>query len=126
MVTDPIADMVARIKNGQSARRTTVALPYSKVKHAVAKILKEKGYLDGIDVKKSKTKGELVLTLGDQRIINLRRISKPGRRLYSPAKKLPRPMGGAGVLIISTSKGIMSDREARRIGVGGEMICEVY
>jgi len=126
MVTDPIADMVARIKNGQSARRTTVALPYSKVKHAVAKILKEKGYLDGIDVKKSKTKGELVLTLGDQRIINLRRISKPGRRLYSPAKKLPRPMGGAGVLIISTSKGIMSDREARKIGVGGEMICEVY
>ena len=126
MVTDPIADMVARIKNGQSARRSVVALPYSKVKHAVAKILKEKGYLDGIDVKKSKTKGELVLTLGDQRIINLRRISKPGRRLYSPAKKLPRPMGGAGVLIISTSKGIMSDREARRIGVGGEMICEVY
>jgi len=126
MVTDPIADMVARIKNGQSARRSVVALPYSKVKHAVAKILKEKGYLDGIDVKKSKTKGELVLTLGDQRIINLRRISKPGRRLYSPAKKLPRPMGGAGVLIISTSKGIMSDREARKIGVGGEMICEVY
>ena len=126
MVTDPIADMVARIKNGQSARRTTVALPYSKTKHAVAKILKDKGYIEKVDVKKSKTKGELVLTLGDQRIINLRRISKPGRRLYSPAKKLPRPMGGAGVLIISTSKGIMSDREARKIGVGGEMICEVY
>jgi len=126
MVTDPIADMIAQIKNGQSARRTTVALPYSKVKHAVAKILKDRGYIEKVDVKKSKTKGELVLTLGEARIISLRRISKPGRRLYSPAKKLPRPMGGAGVLIVSTSKGIISDREARKIGVGGEMICEVY
>ena len=126
MVTDPIADMITRIKNGQSARRSTLTLPYSKIKFTVAKILAERGYIARAGVKKSKTKADLVIDLGDQRIINLRRISKPGRRLYSPAKKLPRPMGGAGVLIVSTSRGIISDREARKIGVGGEMICEVY
>ncbi len=126
MVTDPIADMITRIKNGQAAERSVLSLPYSKLKHAVAKILADSGYIISSELKKNKARQELIIKLGENKIINIRRISKPGRRLYSSAKRLPRPMGGAGVMIVSTSRGIMTDKNARKAGVGGEMICEVY
>lgn len=126
MVTDPIADMVTSIKNGQAAERSVLTVPFSKLKNEVAKILVANGYIIKTEIKKNKNKPELIIYLGENRIINLRRISKPGRRLYSSAKRLPRPMGGAGVMIVSTSRGLMSDKDARRAGVGGEMICEVY
>ena len=126
MVTDPIASMLVSIKNAQAAGRELVVVPYSKLKESVARSLCKTGYLKGLAVKKNKNFNELQLSLGESNIINLRRVSKPGRRLYTTAKKIPRPMGGAGIMILSTSRGIMTDREARRKGVGGEMICEVY
>jgi small subunit ribosomal protein S8 len=126
MVTDPIASMLVSIKNAQAAGRSLVVMPHSKLKESVARTLCKNGYLDSVTAKKNKSFDELHLTLGESKIINLRRVSKPGRRLYATAKSIPRPMGGAGMMILSTSQGIITDREARRKGVGGEMICEVY
>ncbi|GDY26614.1 30S ribosomal protein S8 [Agarivorans sp. MS3-6] len=125
---DPIADMLTRVRNGQSANKVSVVMPSSKVKVAIANLLQEEGYITGYavtgDVKKS-----LEVTLkyfeGKKVIEKIERVSRPGLRIYKGAKDLPKVMGGLGVAIISTSKGVMTDRAARKAGMGGEIVCYV-
>ena len=130
-VTDPIADMLTRIRNANQALHETVAMPASKLKEEIAKILAAEGFIGGYDVHADgiKRRLELKLKYGSDRariIEGMRRLSKPGRRLYSSAADLPRTQGGLGVVIISTSQGLMPDREARRRRLGGEVLCEVW
>ncbi|MBX6422026.1 30S ribosomal protein S8 [Thermosulfurimonas sp. F29] len=131
MMTDPIADMLARIRNALMARHRTVEIPASKLKREIARILKEEGYIEDYEFVAEGPQGKIVITLkyDENRrpvIAGLKRVSKPGRRVYAGVKKLPRVMGGLGIAIISTSRGIMTDHEARRRGVGGEILCEVW
>lgn len=128
-MSDPIADMLTRIRNGQHARKATVAMPASSVKQAIAKVLKDEGFIETFAVHKEGGKAELVVTLkyymGEPVISKLKRISRPGLRIYKNADTLPKVVGGMGVAIVSTSKGVMSDRAARVIRHGGEVLCEV-
>ena len=131
MMTDPIADMLARIRNALMARHKTVEIPASRMKREIARILKEEGYIEDYEFVAEGPQGKIVITLkyDENRrpvIAGLKRVSKPGRRVYAGVKKLPRVLGGLGIAIISTSQGIMTDHEARRRGVGGEILCEVW
>jgi len=125
MMTDPIADMFTRIRNGQSAAKTAVTMPSSKVKVAIANLLKEEGYISEISVS-GDSKPELTVTLkyfeGKEVIETIKRVSRPGLRIYKGATELPKVLAGMGIAIISTSKGMMSDRAARTAGLGGEII----
>jgi len=130
-MTDPIADMLARIRNALMARHKKVEVPASKLKLEIARILKEEGYIEDYEFVQEGPQGKIVITLkyDENRrpvIAGLKRISKPGRRIYAGVKKLPRVMGGLGIAIISTSRGIMTDHEARRRRVGGEILCEIW
>ena len=129
-MTDPIADMIIRIKNALLAGHKQVAIPYSKMKKSMAEILEKEGYIEGVSVDESGVFPELVVTLkykGKVPVINdVKRLSKPGRRLYAPTKKIPRALGGYGITIVSTSKGIMTDTEARKQNIGGELVCQVW
>ena len=130
-VTDPIADMLTRIRNANSASKTTVSMPSSKVLVEVARVITEEGYVEGYTVEDTKPQKTLHITLkyGNRRarvIRGIRRISKPGLRIYSQADKLPRVLGGLGTAVISTSKGMMCDRDARKFGVGGEVIAYIW
>jgi small subunit ribosomal protein S8 len=129
MMTDPISDMLTRIRNAAMARKAEIRLPYSKIKLAIAKILAEQGYIASV----SKTDGvisELVLSLsfnGKEPVIRfVKRISKPGQRVYAPYADLPNVLSGHGIAIVSTSQGIMTNLEARKRRLGGEVLCEVY
>jgi len=128
-MSDPIADMLTRIRNGQMAQKATVAMPSSKLKVAIAKVLQEEGYIDGFSVREGEGKPELDLTLkyyaGEPVIERIERVSKPGLRVYKGSNDLPRVMNGLGVAIVSTPKGVMTDRAARANRVGGEVICIV-
>ena len=130
MITDPIADIIIRIKNAHMARHTTVEVPYSKIKKSIADILVSEGYLTGVTVREGQPFNVLVLTLkyvGRLPAINdVKRLSKPGRRLYAPAKQLPRALGGYGITILSTSQGLMTDKKARKENIGGELLCQVW
>ncbi len=127
---DPIADMLTRIRNGQMASKTTVSMPSSKLKVAVADVLKQEGYVDGITVEQDGAKATLKIELkyynGRPVIEQIERASRPSLRLYVNKDELPKIRGGLGVSIISTSKGVMSDRAAREAGVGGEVLCTVF
>jgi small subunit ribosomal protein S8 len=130
-INDPISDMLTRIRNGNSANKAEVSMPTTKVLTEVARVITEEGYLEGYSVEDTKPQGTLHITLkyGPKRskvIRGIRRISKPGRRIYSKAEDLPRVLGGLGIAVISTSKGMMCDRDARKLGVGGEVICYVW
>ena len=130
-VTDPIADMLTRIRNANSASKTTVSMPSSKVLVEVARVITEEGYVEGYTVEDTKPQKTLTITLkyGPKRskvIKGIKRISKPGLRKYSSAEDLPRVLGGLGIAVISTSKGMMCDRDARKLGVGGEIIAFVW
>ena len=130
MMTDPIADMLTRIRNANALRYETVKIPSSKMKLEIARILKEEGFIADFKVK-GETKRELTLTLkyaedGTRVISGLKKISKPGLRVNVKADKLPRVLGGLGVAIISTSKGVVSDKTARTLGVGGEVLAYVW
>lgn len=131
MMTDPIADMLTRIRNALSARKKVISLPASRMKLEIVRILKEEGYIEDyryID-EKPQAKIEIVLKYDEQKrpvISGLRRVSKPGRRIYLGYQKLPRVMDGLGIAIVSTSQGIMTDHEARKRKVGGEVICEIW
>ena len=130
MYTDPIADMLTRIRNGQAARKTRTDIPASKLKIELARILKEQGYVANYrvatDDKKSVIKVYLKYNTDDTPVIReIRRVSKPGRRVYSDSKSIPRVIGGMGINILTTSRGLMTGREARNAGVGGEIICNV-
>ncbi|EKE67333.1 30S ribosomal protein S8 [Gallaecimonas xiamenensis] len=125
---DPIADMLTRIRNGQQARKVAVSMPSSKLKVAIAETLKKEGYIAGYQVS-GDVKPELEVTLkyfqGKPVVESIQRVSRPGLRIYKKKDELPKVMGGLGVAIVSTSKGVMSDRAARKAGMGGEIICYV-
>ncbi len=128
-MTDPIADMLTRIRNAALARRRTVLVPLSKAKKAIADILKEEGYIDAITIEDGNP-GHLVLTLGyagkEPKIQSLKRESSPGHRVYRSAEDLPRVLNDYGIAIISTSQGLMTNKKARTVGVGGEVVCSIY
>ena len=128
-MTDPIADMLTRIRNAQKAQKVSVAMPASKVKLAVAKVLQDEGYIDGFSTDETDQKGTMTVELryydGRPVIERLQRVSRPGLRVYVPAAELPKVQGGLGVAIVSTSKGVMTDRTARAAGHGGEVLCIV-
>jgi small subunit ribosomal protein S8 len=131
-MTDPIADFLARIRNGIMARKASIDLPASKVKRKLAELLRDEGFISAVVESGSDgPQGILSLTLRwdashTSAISGLRRVSKPGQRAYVPADKLPKVRGGLGTAFVSTSKGMMTDRRARKEGVGGEVICEVW
>ena len=128
-MTDPIADMLTRIRNGQTAEKIEVVMPSSKLKQAIAKVLQDEGYISGFAVHEIGAKPTLVITLkyyaGKPVIDNIQRASRPGLRLYKGKQKLPKVIGGLGIAIISTSHGLMTDRAARAAGYGGEVLCYV-
>ena len=127
---DPIADMLTRIRNALAVSKNEIRLPFSKIKQSVAKQMVSAGFIDGVEVAKDGKFPELVLSLHkagtSSRITNLERVSKPGRRLYVKSSDIPRVYGGRGVMIVSTSKGLLTDYEARKQKVGGELICKVW
>jgi len=130
-MTDPIADMLTRIRNGQMAEKRTVDIPGSKVKSAIARILQEEGFIAGFEETQG-TGGKKTLTLelkyfeGQPVITSLQRVSRPGLRQYSAAGEIPRVLNGIGVMILTTPKGVMTDRQARAENIGGELLCRVY
>ena len=128
-MSDPIADMLTRIRNGQKARKTSVTMPSSNAKVAIATVLRDEGYVGDFNVESDGAKSELTVELryheGEPVIEKLKRVSKPGLRIYRGSGDLPKVLGGLGVAIVSTSSGVMSDRKAREQGVGGEVICYV-
>ena len=133
MLTDPIADMLTRVRNANTAMHDQVRMPSSKQKVALAKVLEAEGYIAGFDTAESTTGPGQVLTIKmkysddrDRTISGLRRISTPGLRVYRKADSIPRVLGGLGVAVLSTSNGLMTDREARERKVGGEILCYVW
>ena len=131
MLTDPIADMLTRIRNANKALHETAEMPTSRQKVEIARILQEEGYITGYSVKKGESFDMLVVELkygpSRERIItDLKRISKPGRRVYARKDRLPRVLGGMGTAIVSTSKGLVTSKTAEREGIGGEVICFVW
>lgn len=128
--TDPIADMLTRIRNAIAAGKREVRLPHSKVKLMVAKELQKSGYLSKVETEKGTPRDTILITIHQEGknpvITEIQRVSTPGRRVYSSAAEIPRVKSGRGIMLVSTSKGIMTDREARRSKLGGELICKVY
>jgi small subunit ribosomal protein S8 len=128
-MTDPISDMLTRIRNGQKARKVSVSMPASSAKEAVARVLKDEGYITDYSVAGEGASKELSVELkyfeGVPVIESIKRASRPGLRIYRGKEDLPKVLGGLGVAIVSTSAGVMSDREAREKGIGGEVICIV-
>jgi small subunit ribosomal protein S8 len=135
-VNDPIADMLTRIRNAILADHTLVAMPSSKLKVAIAKILQEEGYISNYEVVDGKSAGQKILRIhlkyvGERRnrkpvITGLERVSRPGRRVYAGKKEIPWVLSGIGIAILSTPKGVMTGKRARQLGVGGEVICKVW
>lgn len=130
-MTDPISDMLTRIRNASSAMHDDVAIPASKIKQNIARILAEEGFVDSFEVAGDNGHPEIRIRLRyteerERAISGIRRISKPGRRVYRSASELPRVLGGLGVAIISTSQGVMTDKQARRAKVGGEVLAYVW
>ncbi|MBQ9268087.1 MAG: 30S ribosomal protein S8 [Oscillospiraceae bacterium] len=129
-ITDPIADMLTRIRNANDARHATVDVPASKLKIAIAQILKDEGYIKDFEVLEGNYQGVIRITLkylGKEKVITgLRRVSKPGLRMYAGADDLPKVLRGLGIAIISTSKGVMTDKDARKQHVGGEVLAFVW
>ncbi|MDX1347112.1 MAG: 30S ribosomal protein S8 [Thiomicrorhabdus chilensis] len=128
-MSDPIADMLTRIRNGQIAGHSNVVIPSSKVKLAIAKVLSEEGFVSTYSVNEKDGKSELSVDLkyyeGKPVIDMIKRVSRPGLRVYKNKDEIPEVIGGLGIALISTSKGIMTDRDARKAGIGGEVICYV-
>lgn len=133
MMTDPVADMLTRIRNANVAMHDDVAMPSSKLKEALARILQREGYIDGFDIADDSARPGRTLTVKmkytpdrKRTISGIKRVSKPGLRVYTQADKLPRVLGGLGVAIVSTNQGLLTDREARERKVGGEVLCHVW
>lgn len=130
-MTDPIADFLSRIRNGLQTRKLTIDCPRSQLKLRIAEILREEGFVDGVSSMDEGPQGIISLTLrydnaNHPAITGLKRASRPGQRSYVRAKALPRVRNGLGIAIVSTSHGVMTDRKARELGVGGEVLCEVW
>ena len=129
-LTDPIADMLTRIRNANSAKHVSVKIPFSKMKEGIANILKNEGYIKDFEIKEDGSKKDVIVALkyvdGENVIKGLKRISKPGRRVYSGVEDLPKVLGGLGIAIVSTPKGVITDKECRKHSVGGEVLCYVW
>jgi small subunit ribosomal protein S8 len=133
-MTDPIADLLARIRNGIRARKQLIECPRSNIKLRILEILRDEGFVQSVTAQEDTKQGTLKLALRyDGRstpsgcaITGMRRVSRPGQRAYVPAKQVPRVRNGLGIAILSTSQGVMTDRDARKLGVGGEVLCEVW
>ena len=131
VINDPIADMLTRIRNGLIARHDSVTMPASNMKKAIAKILLDEGYIKSVDFVDDGLQGQIKITLkyiqGRESVIKgLKRISKPGLRVYARSSEIPKVLGGLGIAIVSTSKGVMTDKEARNAGVGGEVLAYIW
>lgn len=131
MITDPIADMLTRIRNANMAKLEKVDVPSSKIKIELTKILKEKGFIKSFKVLRDKKQGIIRITMkyldnNDKALTGLKRVSTPGRRVYVDKTRIPRVMGGYGIAILSTSKGILTDEVCRQQGIGGEVLCNVW
>lgn len=128
-MTDPVADMLTRIRNGQMAEKLGVTMPSSKLKESIAQVLKDEGYIESFVVRKNGSKAELDIELkyyaGRPVIERIERVSRPGLRIYRGKENLPKVLNGLGVAIVSTPKGVMTDRKARSVNVGGEVLCIV-
>jgi small subunit ribosomal protein S8 len=128
-MSDPISDLLTRIRNAQMVSKASVSIPSSKVKVAIAQVLKDEGYIDGFEVKSEGGKSELVISLkyyaGRPVIERIERVSRPGLRVYKGSAAIPQVMNGLGVAIVTTPQGVMTDRKARATGVGGEVLCYV-
>ncbi len=130
-MTDPIADMLTRIRNGSTARHSTVEIPASRMKAEIARLMTEQGYITGYDTKQGEHGPVIVVELkygkNRERVISgIKRVSKPGRRVYAKKETLPKVLGGLGTAIISTSRGLVTSAEARKLGLGGEVICFIW
>lgn len=131
VLTDPIADMLTRIRNALRAEKEEVTIPASKLKLEIARILRKEGYINDFQYIEDGKQGLLKIYLkytpeGEPVISGLKKVSKPGGRIYVPKDKIPRVLNGLGIAILSTSKGVLTDREARRLGVGGELLCFIW
>jgi len=129
MFTDPISDMLTRIRNAAATKKSEVAMPYSKLKHSLADLLKREGYVSDVQVHEGVIKQlevKLKYEAGAPVMVGIKRVSKPGQRMYAPSDKIPRANGGMGITVLSTSKGLMTDRQARKERFGGELICQVW
>ena len=131
VINDPIADMLTRIRNGLIARHDSVTMPASNMKKAIAKILLDEGYIKSVDFIDDGLQGQIKIVLkyvqGKESVIKgLKRISKPGLRVYARSSEIPKVLGGLGIAIVSTSKGVMTDKEARNAGVGGEVLAYIW
>jgi small subunit ribosomal protein S8 len=128
-MSDPIADMLTRIRNAQAVEKSVVAMPASKLKVAIAQVLKDEGYIDGFSVGGEKVQPQLEIALkyyaGRPVIERIERVSRPGLRVYKGRHDIPNVMNGLGVAIVTTPKGVMTDRKARQVGIGGEVLCYV-
>ncbi|MDU4652863.1 30S ribosomal protein S8 [Sneathia sanguinegens] len=129
-LTDPIADMLTRIRNANAAKHASVSIPFSRIKESIANILKNEGYIVDYEIKEEGAIKDIVVTLkfvdGEEVVKGLRRISKPGRRVYSSVENLPKVLGGLGIAIVSTPKGVLTDKECRKHSVGGEILCYIW
>jgi small subunit ribosomal protein S8 len=130
-MTDTISDMLTRVRNALQAKKADVSLPYSRFKHNLAKVIQEEGWIKRVEVKEEAGLKTLTIELkytptGDSVITGIKRVSKPGQRIYSKHDNLPRVMGSMGTTIVSTSKGLMTDKTARKTQVGGEIVCQIW
>jgi len=130
-MSDPVADMLTRIRNAGMVRFDTVDMPLSKLKVSVAKVLKEEGYINDYQIIDGSVQGSLRINLkygpNDEKVIvGIRRVSKPGLRIYVKEDEIPKVLSGLGISILSTSKGVLGDKEARKLGIGGELLCQVW
>ena len=129
-MTDPIADMITRIKNAVMAGHKELVLPHSKMKVAIAKLLKENNYIKSFEILKKEPQSDIKIVLRYvgkmSAITGVKRVSKPGRRIYSPVEKIPRTLNGYGMTVVSTNKGVIDDKTARQEKVGGEVLCQIW
>ena len=129
-MVDPIADMLNRVVTAQAVQKETVVLPFSQIKYAIAKILEQRRFVKHVDFRGKRTRKVIEINLryqeGEPRITGVKRISKPGQRYYASSQKINRVRNGQGMAIISTSKGLMTDQDARRENIGGEVLCEIW
>lgn len=129
-MTDPISDFIIQIKNAVLARKDVITIPHSKMKEAIAGILQKEGYIAEVTTSEEGVFKQLVITLKyvgkNPAVTDVRRLSKPGRRLYAPANDIPKSLGGYGITILSTNKGVVTDSDARKMNVGGELLCQIW
>lgn len=130
LITDPIGDMLTRIKNAQMAKKKQLAIPHSKLKEAIANKLLDNNYIKSVEIEEKTPQSDIIIKLRYvdhlPAITGLKRISKPGRRLYSKTNRIPATLGGYGMTLVSTSKGILTGKEARQESVGGELLCQIW